>query len=78
MSDLHNQLNAIDTIYNTTMKNLKLDLAELAFRIVRNPEIAHKITLEEGENIVTCAFQDIGNFQTLVKNTIVAVQQRGN
>lgn len=78
MSDLQNQLAAIDTIYNTTMKNLKFDVAELAFRIVKNPEIAHQITLEEGENIVTCAFQDIGNFQTLVRNTIVAIQQRGN
>lgn len=78
MSDLHNQLNAIDTIYNTAMKNLTLDLTDLLVRILRNPEIAHKVRDSEQKNMLSCVVNDIGNFQTLVKNTLVEIQQRGN
>ena len=74
MSEVQQHLAAIDEIY----KVASFDLAAIAFRIIRSPEIVAKITNVEGEQLILSALNDFPNFQNQVRTTVAHVQQRGN
>lgn len=74
MSEVQQHLAAIDEIY----KVASFDLAAVAFRIIRSPEIVAKITKVEGEQLILSALNDFPNFHNHVRNTVAQVQQRGN
>ena len=74
MSEVQQHLAAIDEIY----KIASFDLAAVAFRIIRSPEIVSKITKVEGEQLILSALNDFPNFHNHVRTTVAQVQQRGN
>lgn len=74
MSEVQQHLAAIDEIY----KIASFDLAAVAFRIIRSPEIVSKITKVEGEQLILSALNDFPNFHNHVRATVAQVQQRGN
>jgi len=72
MSEVQQHLARIDEVF----KLASFDLAEIAFKIIRCPEIASKISHAEGEMLVNAGFRDVANFENLAKNTVALVQQR--
>lgn len=74
MSEVDQTLAAVESFF----KKASIDAADLAFRVVKSPEIVDRITLEEVGNIMNSALNDLGNFRNSIKATVGAIRQRGN
>lgn len=74
MSEVDQTLAAFDSF----CKKASLEAADLVFRVVRSPELADRVTLEEASLLVTTAFNMLESFKNQTRGTVNAIRQRGN